>query len=74
MVRKVPNKYFKSVIYSIPYGKSAQEVLKMTDFSNIQISNEQAQQFARAIYTDVVDYVKNHQEEYKEFLAKEYLN
>lgn len=46
----------------------------MTDFSNIQISNEQAQQFARAIYTDIVDYVKNHQEEYKEFLAKENLN
>lgn len=46
----------------------------MTDFSNIQISNEQAQQFARAIYTDVVDYVKNQQEEYKEFLAKENLN
>ncbi len=43
----------------------------MTDCSNIQISNEQAQQFARAIYTDVIDYVKNHQEEYKEFLAKE---
>lgn len=32
------------------------------DFSNIQISNEQAQQFARAIYTDVIEYVKNHQE------------
>lgn len=46
----------------------------MTDFSNIQISNEQAQQFARAIYTDVVDYVRKHQEEYKEFLAKENLN
>lgn len=46
----------------------------MTDFSNIQISNEQAQQFARAIYTDVIEYVKSHQEEYKEFLAKENLN
>ncbi len=41
----------------------------MTDFSNIQISNEQAQQFARVIYTDVVDYVKNHQEEYKQMLT-----
>lgn len=46
----------------------------MTDFSNIQISNEQAQQFARAIYTDVIDYVKNHQEEYNEFLTAENLN
>ena len=30
----------------------------MTDVTNIQISNEQAQQFARAIYTDVIEYVK----------------
>ncbi len=34
----------------------------MTNITNIQISNEQAQQFARAIYTDVIEYVKNHQE------------
>lgn len=34
----------------------------MTDFSDIQISNEQAQKFARAIYIDVIEYVKNHQE------------
>lgn len=34
----------------------------MTNITNIQISNEQAQQFARAIYSDVIEYVKNHQE------------
>lgn len=34
----------------------------MTDITNIQISNEQARQFARAIYTDVIEYVKNCQE------------
>lgn len=34
----------------------------MTNITNIQISNEQAQQFARAIYTDVIEYIKNHQE------------
>lgn len=34
----------------------------MTNITDIQISNEQAQQFARAIYTDVIEYIKNHQE------------
>lgn len=63
-----------SVIFSSPLGQFAKKVLKMANCSNIQISNEQAQQFARAIYTDVIDYVKSHKEEYKEFLAKEKLN
>ncbi len=46
----------------------------MTDITNIQIGDEQAHKFARAIYTDVINYVKNHKEEYNKFLNNEKSN
>ncbi len=46
----------------------------MTDITNIQISNEQAQQFARTIYTDVIEYIKNHKDEYENYSRQEEMN
>lgn len=43
----------------------------MIDLSMANINQEQAQAFARAIYTDIADYIKNHQEDYKNFVEKE---
>ena len=48
----------------------------MTNSSNIQISNEQAQQFAKAIYTDVIEYIRNHKDEneYENYSMQEEIN
>ncbi|MCM1062749.1 MAG: hypothetical protein NC452_21110 [Eubacterium sp.] len=39
--------------------------------ADIVISQEQAREFARAIYADIDDYVKSHQQEFEEFLAEQ---
>lgn len=48
----------------------------MIDITSIQISNEQAKQFAKAIYTDVIEYIKNHKDEneYENYSKQEEIN
>lgn len=46
----------------------------MTDITNIQIGDEQAKQFAKAIYTDVIEYIKNHKDEYRNYSKQEEIN
>lgn len=43
----------------------------MADLAEIVISKKQAQEFAKAIYSDIDDYVKSHQKEFEEFLREE---
>ena len=40
----------------------------MSEIINIKIDDKQAKKFAKAIYPDILDYVKANQDEYKEFL------
>lgn len=37
---------------------------------DIQISDQQARMFARAIYRDIYAYIRSHQEEYEAFLLQ----
>ncbi len=37
----------------------------------IQINQNQAKEFAKAIYLDIAEYIQTHQEEFKEFLKQE---
>lgn len=43
----------------------------MAKAEDVIISQEQAREFAKAIYADIEDYIKQHQEEFEEFLAEQ---
>ena len=42
-------------------------ITNLTVFSDIKIGSEQAQKFARSVYSDIAEYIKTHQDEYKRF-------
>lgn len=39
----------------------------------VLLNKEQAQEFAKAIFADIADYVENHREEYEQFLAENHI-
>jgi len=39
---------------------------------DVQINQKQAKQLASAIYSDIAEYIAEHQMEYREFLQNEY--
>ena len=41
------------------------------DFTDFNISNKQAEEFAKAIFADIENYVNEHLEEFEEFLKEE---
>lgn len=42
------------------------------DYSNFNISQKQAKDFAKAIFADILIYVETHRKEYEMFLQDEY--
>jgi len=43
------------------------------DFTDFNISKKQAEEFAKAIFADIENYVNEHLEEFEEFLKEERL-
>lgn len=41
------------------------------DYSDFEISKEQAKEFAISIFSDIKSYIETHQDDYQEFLLSE---
>lgn len=41
------------------------------DYSDFEISKEQAKEFAISIFSDIKSYIESHQDDYQEFLLSE---
>ena len=39
---------------------------------SVNLNQQQAKQFAKAVYADIADYIRDHEDEYRQFLAEEY--